>query len=382
MVTLLSACTNDERALLDDVVSLEAKQEKTFHSEVLHSEDARTAYEKLLGYFNEYQTRSEFEGEYPDFYGGSSVNQNGELIVLYKSNDKNLLMLTSLLLHFKNDSIKFAPCEFSFKELIDAIDIINHFHRENPRNPNSENSSLYYINPAQNRVIVHLTEYNSIRVKEFKDNVTDSPVIVFKELSDKVEDAGLTIKSGSKYYVGSSTTFGSFGYRAKKFGDDGFITSGHVISSGQNATTNSGSTTLGTCILSQVNSFVDAAFVSTASDVTPSNIIAIDGGILSANTYNPIFGERVNLMGATTLGTSGLVTAVNVSVYDKTTGITTNDLIGINCTSMPGDSGGIAYVTTTSKQNIPVGIIKSISGSNTYCVLASNINSVLGITMY
>lgn len=59
MVTLLSACTNDERALLDDVVSLEAKQEKTFHSGVLHSEDARTAYEKLLGYFNEYQTKQQ-----------------------------------------------------------------------------------------------------------------------------------------------------------------------------------------------------------------------------------------------------------------------------------------------------------------------------------
>ena len=221
-----------------------------------------------------------------------------------------------------------------------------------------------------------------MRVKEFKKNVIDSPTLVFKELCDKWEDAALTIKSGSKYYVGSSTTYGSFGYRAKKYGDNGFVTSGHVISSGQTATTNSGSTTLGTCILSQVNNSVDAAYVSAAYGVIPSNVIAIDGGTLSASTYNPIFGETVNLMGATTLGTSGMVTAVSVSVSDKKTGITTSNLIGVNCTSMSGDSGGLAYVTTTSGQNIPVGIIKAVSGSNTYCVLASNINSVLGVTMY
>ncbi|MDO5524492.1 MAG: hypothetical protein Q4F85_00185 [Prevotella sp.] len=378
----LSACTNDERDLFNKVESPDAQQEKTFHSKVLNSENARTSYENLLDYFSKSQTRSESGGEYPDFYGGAFVDKNGKLVILYKSGDKNLLKVKSVQSILKSDSIRYVPCEFSFNELTSAIDAINNFHKVNPRNFNSENSTLYYISPAQNRVIVHLTEYNGVRVKEFKDNVIDSPVLVFKELSDKWEDVALAIRSGSKYYVGSSTTFGSFGYRAKKFGGNGFITSGHVISSGQIATTNNGSTTLGTCILSQVNNNVDAAYVSAASGVSPSNTIAIDGGTLSASTYNPIFGETVNLMGATTLGTSGLVTAINVSVYDIKTGVTTNDLIGVNCTSMSGDSGGIAYVTTTSGQNIPVGIIKSISGSNTYCVLASNINSILGVTMY
>ena len=378
----LSACSNDEKALFDDVATPEAKQEKIFHSKVLHSEGARGTYEKLLGYFQKSQTRTEFGDEYPDYYGGSFINSYGELVVLYKSNDKNLLKVKSVQSYFKSDSIKYVPCDFSFNELTKAIDVINNFHWYNPRNSNSENSTLYYIDPSQNRVVVHLTEYNDVRVREFKDNVIDSPTIVFKELSDKWEDAALTIKSGSKYYVGSSTTFGSFGYRAQKYGGNGFITSGHVISSGQTATTNSGSTTLGTCILSQVNSSVDAAYVSAAYGVIPSNIIAIVGGTLSASTYNPIFGETVNLMGATTLGTSGLVTAISVSVYDIYTGITTSNLIGVNCSGAPGDSGGIAYVTTTSGQNIPVGIIKAVAGSNTYCVLASNINSVLGVTMY
>lgn len=378
----LTACSNDEKALFDDVATPEAKQEKIFHSKVLHSENARGTYEKLLGYFKESQTRSGLGEKYPDFYGGSFIGTNGELVVLYKSNDKNLLKVKSIQSHLKSDSIKYVPCNFSFNELTKVIDVINKFHWENPRNPNSENSTLYYIDPSQNRVIVHLTEYNDERIREFRSDVIDSPTIAFKELSDKWEDAALTIKSGSKYYVGSSTTFGSFGYRAKKFGGNGFVTSGHVISSGQTATTNSGSTTIGTCILSQVNNSVDAAYISAASGVTPSNTIAIDGGTLTASTYNPIFGETVNLMGATTLGTSGIVTAISVSVSDYNTGVTTSDLIGINCSSMSGDSGGIAYVTTSSGQNIPVGIIKAVSGSNTYCVLASNINSVLGVTMY
>ena len=132
LVISLSACSNDEKALFDDVATSEIKQEKTFHSKILHSENARETYEKLLGYFQKSQTRSEFGDKYPDFYGGSFINSYGELVVLYKSNDKNLLKIRSVQSYFKSDSIKYVSCDFSFNELTEAIDVINKFHWDNP----------------------------------------------------------------------------------------------------------------------------------------------------------------------------------------------------------------------------------------------------------
>ena len=139
----LSACSNDDNVLFDNVATSEIKQEKTFHSKILHSENARETYEKLLGYFKESQTRSGLGEEYPDFYGGSFIGTDGELVVLYKSNNKNMLKVKSVQSYFKSDPIKFVPCDFSFNELTKAIDVINKFHWDNPKDPNSENSTLY-----------------------------------------------------------------------------------------------------------------------------------------------------------------------------------------------------------------------------------------------
>ena len=378
---LLPSCSNDYQPFADEQAK-GLEPGVVFHSKVLHSENARVTYDSLKSFIQRTHTRTSANSEYPDYYGGCYVDSEGNLVVLYKHKNVNLQRIQSLQAAVGKSAAKLESCDFSYNELLEVIRGIDEFHRNNPDDPNSINSTIYYLNPSINRVVVCLTKFSEQTVDEFKEHVSSSSSIVFRELAQSCENVSLTIKSGSKYYVGSTTTFGSFGYRAKKYGGNGFVTSGHVISVGQTATTNSGSTTIGNCIMSQVNSSIDAAYVSTGSNIVPSNIIAIDGGTLSASTYSPLYGETVNLMGATTLGTSGAVTGISVSIYDTETKLTTSDLIQVNCASLPGDSGGIAYVTNMSGQNIPVGIIKATNGTNTYCVYASKINTALGVTMY
>lgn len=96
---------------------------------------------------------------------------------------------------------------------------------------------------------------------KFKKNIVDSPAIIFSKIEDGFHDVSLTVYPGSRYYVGTTTTWGSFGYRATWFGYQGFVTAGHVISVGERATTNNGATELGYCVLSEVGGNVDAAFI-------------------------------------------------------------------------------------------------------------------------
>lgn len=184
-------------------------------------------------------------------------------------------------------------------------------------------------------------------------------------------------------YVGTSHTFGSIGYRASKFGN-GFVTAGHVISVGEKAMSKYNSSEIGTCGLSQDDETIDAAFVYTNALVDVSNIFeSYSGAVFSAETYDPVYGETLNLGGCVTGLASGRVTGVNVTIANNETGTITKGCCQVQCASKNGDSGGIVYAATSSNKHIPVGIIMSSDLTTySYIVLASKINSTFGLTMY
>lgn len=381
---LFFSCSDEEDFY--EPTSPKVQKENLFKGKELTSGDAAKIFRSIVESFP-YNADGETRSvgikaiTYPDYYGGAYVDDKNRLVVLI--NESYRTQLPNMIKSLEGDSnVRIIYCDYSFTTLRDIVEEISAFNRNNKDSEVAKNISVYGIDPSNNRVFVRVKNNSNDEIEKFKKNIVDSPAIVFSKIEDGFHDVSLTVYPGSQYYVGTTTTWGSFGYRATWFGYQGFVTAGHVISVGERATTNNGTTELGYCALSEVGGNVDAAFIQCpVLEVNPSNQIYLSSDVLSDEVYNPIFGETVNLMGAATYGNTGYISGIFISVRDENTGIVVDDCIEVNCSSDHGDSGGIVYVKDGGICKT-VGIIKGIAGDKTYCVLAENINFQLALSMY
>lgn len=379
-ITSFFACSDE---LKHQIKADESMQNTLFKGKPLTSRDATKIYKEMIEsfYHTEESTKSTSMGKYayPEYYGGAYIDDKNKLIVMIQKDHIAQLPSTISSLQ-QNTNVRIVYCDFSFTTLKSIVDKIGIFIKTHKKSKIAKNISVYGIDPSKNQVFVRIKDNSEQAIENFKENISDSPAIYLCKTVDGYQDA-LTIYPGSQYHVGTTTTWGSFGYRATYSFHQGFVTSGHVISSGEKATTNSGTTELGQCILSEVSNTIDAAFVQCPQGNVLSNQVYLSSDFLSDEIYNPILGESVNLMGAATLGNTGYVSGIYVSVKDEITDITVDDCIEINCSSSKGDSGGIAYVMDDGVGKT-VGIIKGTADGKTYCVLAENINEQFNLLMY
>ena len=382
-VFLLFSCSDEKN--FNEQTDNKTQKEVLFKGKELTSRNAVKTFRKVVDSFSQNEDgKTKSVGikaiNYPDYYGGAYVDDENRLVILVKKRYRNQLpkMIKSLE---RDSTVRVVDCDYSFATLLDIVEQINIFNRNNKENEVAKNISVYGIDPSNNRVFVRVKDNSANEIEKFKKHIADSPAIIFSIIKEGFHDVSLTVYPGSQYHIGTTTTWGSLGYRATWFGQQGFVTAGHVISVGETATTNSGTTDLGYCTRSEVSGNVDAAFIQCPLEINLSNQVYLSSDMLSDEVYNPIFGEKVNLMGAATYGNTGYVSGVFLSVRDEETGIVIDDCIEVDCNSDHGDSGGIAYVKDGGICKA-VGIIKGVAGEKTYCVLAENINFQLALSMY
>lgn len=315
---------------------------------------------------------------YPDYYGGMYLNDDGLLTILTVSDDTSLYR-KEFEQRCKGDNFKLKSCKHSLNELNDGIEVIKDKITSSGQSLIKELTiKSFWISDKNNELHIGLSDCSSDKINEFKTIFGDLPNLVFDKIEDiKYEqdvDAGTPINTK----FGSSNS--SFGYRAIRDGEMGFVMSGHAaISMGIVSLYDDVNNECGQ--IKAIDESVDAAFCALFSDFTATNLTFDRFIPLNPVVENVYFGSEVSLCGRFNSG-SGTVMSTNYN-YVGSSGVMIWGAVQATYTSRPGDSGGVIYGTNSHNiAGIHAAGITSSSGKTAVFIPASSINRALSLTMY
>lgn len=360
----------------------------TVSPDVTFQMNANITFNKLLNSFNNKISRSENqEQEYPDYYGGAFINEQGILVVNVYLPARNV-KATTLQSLAQDNAIITKPCDYSYNHLLGLMQKIREYKTSNPNAELTKKFCMTVLKEIENRVYVYLSDSDITTIQSFKENVSDSPAICFFVGKKSVKQASNNINPGvGVYYEDSKGTHtGSMGYRAKRNNTVGIVTAGHVartkgikLYSSFNGT----SKYFGESEYAVVSGAVDACFIKTYAGFEGTNIIG------DANLYTvamtPAVNTIVNLRSY--VGHKwGPIKDLHVDVdYGDGDSFTNLMDIDYNGTTIGGESGGIVYaVDSSSKLRYTVGLHEGTSPATGYAhtIKAIEANKALSLTQY
>lgn len=301
-----------------------------------------------------------YEDEFPEYYGGAFVNENGDLVVCKVSenedSEKEIVEMTN------NPKIITRTVKYSYNDLYTVYSEISQAMSDFNEGKRSEkilgDIKCTKTCETDNTVIVEIEGLNDDKVKEFKELFPEADCVSFANWVGYTTFA-TAWKPGSGVYT-SSGARASTGYPVYFTDTDGlqkkgFITAGHAYSANASvykSSTINNTNKLGVCKASQLSGNVDAALIKiTNSNYTMSSTTMYNGYTLSTTAYTiPAEGSTVLKEGSTTQNQSGMVMSTNSSI--AVNGLTLSNMIETTAYGLPGDSGGPFYCYTGSSYNI------------------------------
>lgn len=337
-------------------------------------ENAAASYDELMSSFScTYSGNG--EKIYPDYYGGSYINDEGQLVV-YVTNDVQRPTVLS-----DNSDVIYEPCAYSYNELLSVMETLNDYKFSYPDDAIANNFNQFGLYDSENRVIVRLDDLSDERVNEFKENVCDSDAIEFKQgYGPILREVNVNAGDGISFSGGSA----SIGYRVKRDGVEGFVAAGHSANS-IGKSIKYGGIAFATCKATQIEGNADCAFCAiTNSSYSLTNTLSGTSNTLSTTISEPGVGTVINKIGMTTGHTSGKVLSTNVSITFSD-GLTTSNLTSADYESDSGDSGCVVYSyigSTGARLTLGIHTGSSSDGSEALYSKANEINDALGTSRY
>lgn len=358
--------------VLSSAVSVSAAEK--MQNDISVQEDAVTAYEELMASFISPYLDTD-EKIYPDYYGGSYINDSGQLVVYVTDN----AAMPAVLLD--NSNVIYEPCTYSYNELLTVMDELNSYKFSRMKNVIASNFNEFGIYDSENRVIVKLDNLSEESIKEFKENVCDSDAIEFEQGYGPI-NTEVSVNAGAK--ISFSGGSASVGYRAKRNGVVGIVTAGHAAESVGTDISYNG-TNFASCKATQQGGKADAAFCAiTNSSYSPTNTLEGTSNVLSKTISKPGVGTTINKIGMKTGHTTGKVLSTN-STATFTSGATISNLTTADYSSAPGDSGCVIYSyisSTNARLTLGIHTGASNDGVTRYFTKANEVNAALGTSRY
>lgn len=164
-------------------------EENTQASELETSQQSVEQNNKLINYFQTIKPKSRTvetdntDLYYPDYYGGSYLNDSKELVV--QITDNNNTTKNKIETVTENENIKFDYVDFSYSELNNIIEHIidtQDIHSTDNNYSNSIYSDIIdcTLDDINNQIIVGIRNLDDAKINEFKEKVINSPCIVFE----------------------------------------------------------------------------------------------------------------------------------------------------------------------------------------------------------
>ncbi|EJX03305.1 hypothetical protein, secreted [gut metagenome] len=149
---------------------------------------ALASWKRLKDYFVQSKTSAD-SIDYPDYYGGSFV-EDGKLIVYIVKGERH----KGPQFIYTDAAIIVKESRFSYNDLQKTYQAITEFMAscEHAGNPLVEKFSLCSLSETNNRVEVYFTELSPSLLSEFKKQVSNSPAIEFR-IAPQPDDDNLVI---------------------------------------------------------------------------------------------------------------------------------------------------------------------------------------------
>lgn len=293
---------------------------------------------KAFNALNDVLLSDEFYSDFIEQYGGAYIVDNS-LFVYYKySFDEtfidNLMNEKSLL----DYDIAFSPSQYSYNELDEMMKSIWSQKVEGNTSEYHWTDSLEMIgiNQSENCLDVFVQKCNDAQLTEISEHLNEYPVNLVLTDGYKTEKQ-TTINPGAKIYKGSTPY--SVGFRCKKNGEKGFLTTFHSNTSNFTVTYNSQN--IGTVSVSVDDGIADFSFVKLNSSYEVSlNPKGLSGYQLHSSHYAVALPTNytVFMAGYTQSGVASGGVIYNSGSHDIG-----SDWLICSYTSNSGDSGGCVF---------------------------------------
>lgn len=333
-----------------------------------------------------------------DWYAGQYIDSDGHLHVRtingQESNAEILQIIqsASLLDNRVISTLNCAEISSSPKVIVEGADYSMHHLQKIMaviRESRPDFVHGWWIDEESNCIFVELAECNDTNIRLFREQVIDSPAIVFVQ-SSGIAVPQASIYSGSVVYPTSSSrvTITMFAFKNNEFG---FITVGHTL--GNTIKTSSSGSTLGTTSSSNKvrSSTADGSWTKLNSSHTGNEGVAKIGstqtnyGVASDASHQPVQGASVSAY----LGRSGVIRTGTISsisreyvcaysqINSSWSDITCYDIYVTGLSTQGGDSGSPLFCNLSGVGMVIWGSLRSGNGTNSnYCNICNVISAL------
>lgn len=140
-------------------------------------------YDKLMNSFGkDWMERESDPDLYPDYYGGSFIDNNGNFVIALTNNSQKVQELLKEAL--ETDNFKTETVQYSYRQMLRVMDSIDEFLINNSIPDDHVVLSHFagaYPDVMENRVKVLFTEINQSIINSFKRDVINSPMVIFEK---------------------------------------------------------------------------------------------------------------------------------------------------------------------------------------------------------
>lgn len=320
---------------------------------------------------------------YEESYGGSYIDENGELVVLLTENVyKNRKMIRE---YTEDNTILIKTCQYSYNELMEVIDTLN-----GELLNLSEQDVLIdemYDNVYLNRVIIRVRNLDDKKEQIIRE-IIDSGCMEFQNSEQgAVLQEGLC--GGSRIVSCDSGVGSTLGFCATRDGVEGYVTAGHSADRiGEEFTYNG--TVIGevTHTAWYENTTADAGFIKANTQGTLTNYI-MGYRCIAATGYEYPYGTQISMYGQASGLQRGMIYSYHTSRFEVKGQYATIDHVRADYSSRDGDSGAPVFLYEGNYGGVSICTLLGIHSAYTdehngkeYVQFAkySNIVEVLGVT--
>lgn len=126
--------------------------------------------------------------QYPEFYGGSYVNEAGEMVILITEDSDGLPAVQQEAVEAASSmTYHVETVTYSYRELREAMEAINSVLREDDRPEIAAEIQSIRILDDRNEVLIRLQDDSEENIEAFRRDVHDAPFLVFAEGSESTE---------------------------------------------------------------------------------------------------------------------------------------------------------------------------------------------------
>ena len=330
---------------------------------------------------------SDLTADYPDYYGGSYINENHDFVIQVVGPVDDAI--ADLSRFIDTDGVIFEEVKYTYNQLQEEADRIA-AEMQTSGTKAAEAVSLVGIAGKENSMLIYIknAKGKSSDNSDLLEGITDFENVIVVNTDEKEQEydsdsiVSDTAVSFTLYPGDRGTTENSY-FSAGFWCTDILGRLGVVTASYNGAYTNNavsfGGTYFGTCTNSQIGGGVDAAFVLRENtSIYPTNFVPGHNILLSNVMASTVpIGMTVYTRGCMSGAQTGVVEAVNVYTSYGMGGLF---LTSNNC--LYGDKGGIAAIYTNNQYCI-AGIIGEATADNKAEIVRSDlIRDALYVTPY